>query len=269
MGLGNYPLFSLAEARDLGTDARRLAKLGIDPIEQRKTQRLGDAEQAATLTVNAAQKAYLANHEAEWRSDKTKARWLQTMTDYVIPVIGQINVGDVKCADVLRVLRRLGAGRHDGAAWLAVYGVESTRGKSGGLGEEQRDPADWQRLRHDLASPRKIAKVQHLAAMPFKQVPQFMQRLREVHGTIARSLEFTILTAVRSGPTLMAAWNEIDIDAATWNIPGDHEKSGEDHGCRCAIARLISCARSDAANRTLTSSPARTVRMRCNQISIC
>jgi hypothetical protein len=61
MGIGPYPLISLAKARDLGADARRLAKLGIDPIEQRKVTRMADVEQAATLTVNAAQIAYLAN----------------------------------------------------------------------------------------------------------------------------------------------------------------------------------------------------------------
>jgi integrase len=232
MGIGPYPLISLAKARDLGADARRLAKLGIDPIEQRKVTRMADVEQAATLTVNAAQIAYLANHEAEWRSDKTKARWLQTMADYVIPMIGQMNVGEVKCADVLRVLQPHWADKTNTMTrlrgWLFMV-FESTRGKPGGLGEEQRNPADWQRLRHDLGSPRKIAPVQHLPAMPFKDVPTFMQRLREVDTITARALEFTILTCARSGPTLLASWSEIDFENRSWSIPGDHEKSGLDH----------------------------------------
>jgi hypothetical protein len=37
MGLGPYPEISLAEARDLALEARRLTARGIDPIEHRKT----------------------------------------------------------------------------------------------------------------------------------------------------------------------------------------------------------------------------------------
>jgi hypothetical protein len=37
----------------------------------------------------------------------------------------------------------------------------------------------------------------------------------------ARALEFAILTAGRTGEVLGARWDEIDLDAMTWTIPGD------------------------------------------------
>ena len=43
--------------------------------------------------------------------------------------------------------------------------------------------------------------------------------------------EFTILTAARSGETLGAVWNEIDLSAKLWTIPGKRMKGGRaEHG---------------------------------------
>ena len=45
---------------------------------------------------------------------------------------------------------------------------------------------------------------------------KFMQALRTQDGTGARALEFTILTATRSGETRGAKWSEIDMEAGVW-----------------------------------------------------
>ena len=59
----------------------------------------------------------------------------------------------------------------------------------------------------------------HYAALPYKQLPAFFSKLHIAYTTSARALEFTILTAARTGDTIGATWDEIDFEAKTWTIP--------------------------------------------------
>src|SRR5262249_25599272 len=45
----------------------------------------------------------------------------------------------------------------------------------------------------------------------------------------ARALEFTILTAARSGEALGAQWPEIDFDQKIWMVPPERMKTGKEH----------------------------------------
>lgn len=57
----------------------------------------------------------------------------------------------------------------------------------------------------------------------------FMKELREREGVAARSLEFAIYTAARSGEVRGARWAEIDWEAALWTVPAERMKSGREH----------------------------------------
>jgi len=72
-------------------------------------------------------------------------------------------------------------------------------------------------------------KPKHLPAMPYAQIPAFIKRLQERGGMSAFALEFTILTAARSGEVLGAKWSEIDFDAALWSLPPERMKNGFSH----------------------------------------
>jgi integrase len=80
-----------------------------------------------------------------------------------------------------------------------------------------------------LPAPRKLAPVAHHAALPYSELPAFMKELRQEDGTGPRALEFLILTAARSGEVTGATWDEIDLDTATWVIPGSRMKGGREH----------------------------------------
>ena len=47
-------------------------------------------------------------------------------------------------------------------------------------------------------------------------------------GASARALEFTILTAARTGEAIGARWSEIDLDKGLWTVPGERMKSGRE-----------------------------------------
>jgi integrase len=56
-----------------------------------------------------------------------------------------------------------------------------------------------------------------------------MAELRERTGIAARALEFTILTAARTGEALGARWPEIDLVQRIWVVPPERMKMGRAH----------------------------------------
>ncbi|MBV8523265.1 MAG: site-specific integrase [Acetobacteraceae bacterium] len=75
----------------------------------------------------------------------------------------------------------------------------------------------------------KIARVQHHAALPWRQIGSFMHALRQQDGIGARALEITILTAARTGEVIGARWPEIEMSARLWTAPGERMKAGREH----------------------------------------
>ena len=78
-------------------------------------------------------------------------------------------------------------------------------------------------------APRREVVKEHHAALPYHDAPAFMAWLRAKESVSARALEFTILTAVRTGETLYAAPAEIDFESATWTIPASRMKARKPH----------------------------------------
>jgi len=91
------------------------------------------------------------------------------------------------------------------------------------------NPARWKgNLAHRLAKPSKVKKKSNQPALPMGDMPRFMQMLRK-RGGAARALEFTILTATRSGETRGALWREIDMKHAIWTVPAERMKADKEH----------------------------------------
>ena len=69
----------------------------------------------------------------------------------------------------------------------------------------------------------------HHPALDYEDLPSFITQLRTLPSTGARALEFTILTAARSGETFGATWDEIDFNKKTWTIKPVRMKAGRQH----------------------------------------
>jgi integrase len=91
MGLGPYPDFSLAEARDRGSDARRLLARNIDPIEQRKQQERRSKREGksflelATEWIDEFDKAAAINKDEGLR-ERTRKAWRRIINVYWKPL---------------------------------------------------------------------------------------------------------------------------------------------------------------------------------------
>jgi opacity protein-like surface antigen len=93
------------------------------------------------------------------------------------------------------------------------------------------NPALWKgNLKLRLPTLPKNRK-QHMAALPYGEIPAFMAKLRATDDSLhrARALEFTILTAARSAETFWATWDEIDLTQSLWTVSKERMKAGEAH----------------------------------------
>lgn len=229
IGLGGYPEVTLAMAHEKGREMRDQIKAGRDPVAEREAARSAlRAAAAAVITFGEAAKQYIAAHESGWRNAKHADQWRNTLHVHADPIIGKLLVGDVQVAHVLKVLEPIWQDKTETAKRVRGR-IEKILDWAKGRGYRSGDnPAAWKgNLQAQLAKP--TTKVEHHPALPFTQIGAFMARLRDQAGTGARALEFTILTAARSGEVRGATWAEIDLDEAVWTVPGERMKVGKEH----------------------------------------
>jgi integrase len=231
MGIGPTHTLTLAEARERATQARKLRLDGIDPIEHKRLRVAAlKAANVRVMTFRQCADAFIASHEAGWRSAIHRRQWTRSLDQYVHPMIGGLPVHVIDTALVMKALEPLWttipvtAGRLRGRIesildWAKVRGYRT--------GE---NPARWRgHLDHLLPAPAKVRTVRHHPALPYAKIGTFMERLREETSVSAHALEFLILTAGRLGEVAGATWNEIDLRNRVWTVPGTRMKSGKEH----------------------------------------
>lgn len=240
MGLGPFPEVGLAEARRTAVEARSRVRAGVNPIDAAKAAKsAAAARRAASKTFAECAETFIGAKSPEWANAKHAAQWTATIGTYVEPIIGSLLVQDVDTPHVLAVLEPIWRTKTETATRVRSR-LENVLDWAIARGYRQGpNPARWRgHLQHMLAQPSKFAKVEHHAALPYAELPAFMTRLREAQGQGARALEFAILTAARSGEVRGARWDEVDIGAGVWTVPGDRMKMGREHRVPLADAGL-------------------------------
>lgn len=226
MGLGPFPLFSLEQARELAQDARRSARTGGDPIEQRRTARR--AASTATFAELAAE--YIAAHSAGWRCQRTAQQWGRSLEVYAFPLIGTVRPDDLTTERVLAVLAPIWQRMPTTANRIRnrielIWAAAKARGLCQGD-----NPARWRgHLESVLPRPDKLATVEHRAAVAWADAPALAERLEQTDTMAARALELITLTACRSAEATGATWSEIDQERKEWVIPAHRMKGGRVH----------------------------------------
>ena len=243
MGLGPYPAISLAKARELASSARTLKALGTDPIDQRDASRATERLAAVrTITFKQCAEIYIKAHRVGWRNAAHASQWENTLRAYAYPHIGALSVQAIDTSLVMGVLEPIWTAKPETASRLrgrieTILNWAKVRGYRDG-----ENPARWKgHLDHLLPAKSKVRRVRHHAAMPYAELPDFMTALREQDGIGARSLEFLILTAARTGEVVGLRWREIDLKNKLWTVPSERMKAGKEHRvplCARAVAIL-------------------------------
>jgi integrase len=243
MGIGKYPEISLASARQLAFQARQLKANGKDPLDERKAALAEKKLHAAKrMTFRQCGEAYVEAHKAGWKNQKHIWQWTATLEAYAYPVFGDLPVGEVDVGLVMKALEPIWQTKNETASrfrgrvevildWAKVRGYRS--------GD---NPARWRgHLDKLLPARSRVRKVEHHAALPFDEMPNFMCKLREETALAARALEVLILTVGRTGEVIGASWPEFNFKEKLWVVPSERMKSGREHRvplCDEAIAIL-------------------------------
>jgi len=221
MGLGSASSVSLADARDRAIDAKRKLSNGINPIEDRQREKgvptFGEMADQIVETLSQG-----------FRNEKHRAQWKMTLEVYAAP-LRSIPIDEVTTDDVLGILKKIWTTKPETASRVRgriekVLDAAKARGLRKG-----ENPAQWRgHLDHLLPKPSKLSRGHH-AAMPYGDLPQFVEKLRAREALAGQALEFCILTAARTSEVLKMTWVEVDLESRVWSVPAPRTKAGRPH----------------------------------------
>jgi integrase len=231
MGLGSFPEISLKKARQEVSIKRSQLSVGIDPLAardieravQREAQRTNEAKQ---LKFEILAKDYCQAHGGSW-SEKWRKGWLRKLELYAFDHIGKLSAEEIDTPQVLKVLQPI---------WTTkTRTADEVRGqieqildaaKARGLREGE-NPSRWRGHLDNLlsrAEKKKARKREHFEALRWQDVPKLMAKLSNDTTPAALAAQLLIMTGARAHMVRFARWDEFDLDAGTWSLPGERMK---------------------------------------------
>ena len=228
IGLGSVSAIGLATARRLSSEMREAVATRRDPRSILEIAKPATAQMVPTFGAFAEQ--YIASIEAGWKNAGQSNQWRNSLRDHAVTLATK-PIGEIDTDDVLRCLQPI---------WLKLPETASrVRGRierildaakaRGLIPRENANPARFRgHLDFLLPKPASLSRGHH-AALPYNDVLGFMVQLRQRNALAARCLEFTILTAARSGEALGAHWTEVDLEEQLWRIPARRMKAAIEH----------------------------------------
>jgi integrase len=253
---------SLARARRDAAEARDLIRKGKDPLDERKATKQANAAEAqakkaaaevAELTLLRAARAYherviephrTTKHAAQWiasiegpQQGEPRPQW-RAQLDALLPR----PVASIAGPELLDAIADMQAVVPETASRVrqrleAIFDDCEFRGLCSG------NPA--RAIRRKLREVGRGKERGQFAALPYAEAPAFLAELRQQKGIAARALEFAMLTAARTGEVIGATWDEFDLQARVWTVPGKRMKGGELHVVHL-VPRAIELLRAQA-----------------------
>lgn len=223
IAFGRYPEVSLAEARQKRDEARQKLRDGVDPLAERKREKL-IASYAAASTFDEIAKEYIAKMVAEGLAATTtaKAHWL---LEQLKPLAGQ-PVANLKPIDVLAALKRIEArGKYETARRCRSFAGRVFR-YAIATARAENDPTAF--LRGALITPK---TTHHGAILDPAGVGELLRAIDSYPGHRITRLAAQISPHVmaRPGELRMAQWSEFDLANAIWRIPPERMKMRRPH----------------------------------------
>ncbi len=225
LAFGVYPTVSLKDARDLAAAARKTLQAGQDPGEKRKTAKALVVHETIN-TLQAVADSWMAHQATRW-DPVTLERIRASLAADIFPKLGSRPLASIKTGELMAAVKAIearGAGEQAGRVLQRVKAIFR-----------------WAVVHERLAVnpmldlvPSEILKprdVKHRAAMPIKELPEFLRKLDAYEGdpTTVQAFHLLMLTATRPGETRGALWAEFDLDAALWIIPAKRMKMKNEH----------------------------------------
>lgn len=226
LGLGTPAKYNLETVRGIVAEYWRMIERGEDPAARR--QAAAAAHETRHTYKDAAEKLIEAKRTG-WHPRHVKA-WERGLRNYCKP-IAALPVDAITADNIAKCLEGCWLSKPETADRVRqqIERVLDAATADGWRAGE--NPARWRgSMEAKLPDrPRGARKAMPRAALPYAELAAFLIDLRKQSGLAPALLEFQILTATRPGEAAGARWDEIDLDAARWVIPGARMKMGEEH----------------------------------------
>lgn len=219
-GLGSAARLSLAEARNKAAEFRTKLVRGEEVRAKAAPQK-----EAVPTFAEAARACHKAI-KGGWANKRHRDSWLSSLENHIIPCIGSVPVDGVNSVMVRDALAPI---------WLVIPETAERVLQRIGTVLDFAHLEGWCPHEAALRSvrkglPRRQSEENHFVAMPFAEVPAFVQQIGTLPSAAGRdALLFTIYTAVRSGETRLATWPEFDLKKGIWSIPAARMKMKKAH----------------------------------------
>lgn len=240
LGLGSaHPQIgiSLVQAREKAAEFNAILASGGDPLsfkrERQEAAKLAAQPKVKPLSFLEFAKAHIERTKPAWRvrpgkaSSDTEREWHRVI-DTICGDFSSKAIADVSTADVILAIEPIWSTQNPTArkALAKIEAVlDAARARKLITGE---NPARFHRGL-DSYFVKTGHRTKHFAALPYHEMPDLYRRLRAAGQRSTQALCFIILCATRTHETLMATWDQIDIDRAIWTIPADNAKTREPH----------------------------------------
>ena len=220
LALGVYPTVSLAEARSLTLDAKKLIQQGIDPAIHKRQKKAASGEH----TFKAIAEQWLKKEAGRWSKEHSNKVW-QTLKTDAFPHLGDISIKDIRTPDVLLVIKKIEDREALDVARRVKQRVSAIFRLAIQTGIIEFNPVDA------LKDVIKTRKVQHRKSLKLEQLPSFLNAVDTYKGHILTkyALQLITYTFVRPGELRSAEWKDFDLEKAIWRIPPEKMKMKEEH----------------------------------------
>ena len=222
IGLGVLRDISLASARKRAQVCREAIAAGEDP-RAALCKLTGSGPMFGEIADT-----FIETLTPSFRNEKTAASWKRTLGNMYCRKLRTRLVAEVGTDDVLEILRPIWNVKPETAAQIRER-IERVldAAKAQGMRTAE-NPARWKGHLKFLL-PTQTAKKNHHRALPYPEMPVFMVRLKGLDSVSALALEWTILTAARTGEALGAPRSEVNKAEKIWTIPAERMKEYREH----------------------------------------
>ena len=234
LGLGSALDISLAKAREKAGEMRAMILEGTDPRAERAKSKI--TEKPAVKFGKFAMDL-VDDIEDGFKNPKHRQQWRNTLKTYALPLF-DVPIAEVSTEGILGVLQPIWLSKPETASRVRGR-IERVLDAAKVKGLRSGDNPARGRGHLDLLLPKRSkASIKHHAALPFLQVASFMTSLSKRPAIAARALEFTILTAARSGEARGVTWAEINLEEKLWTVPASRMKAAVAHEVPLSAAAM-------------------------------
>ena len=225
MSFGKYPDVALAMARERHAEARKLLAANVDPMAQRKAEKIAVREASENSFASVA--AHWLEHWQEGKSPRHVDSTRRRLNSNILPILGSRPTTEIEELDIVAMVKAI---EKRGAPDIAKRTLQITGqifGYARVHGHAKRNPARAIRPSDVLKATRTV----NYARIDAKQLPDFLKKLEIYQGTHRTRLAMKLmaLTFVRTSELICATWEEFDLEGARWDIPAARMKMRTPH----------------------------------------